>query len=270
MPDIDISRIEQIIRQVAEKEVLPRFKNLQQGDVREKNPGDLVTVADEAAEAFLSEKLTEALPGSIVVGEEAVSKDKSVLERLKGNDPVWVIDPIDGTYNFAHGRSTFGILVALVHKGITRYGFAYDVIGERMATAKKGGGAYINGQKISLAPKTYGLKEMTGQGGGAQAWHFKPVLDDFKEIINYRCSLHDFMNFATGRSDFIIHVNKLTPWDHAAGCLIAEEVGGYVMKNDGERYDPSYFGPGFMVVASSPENCRRIYDVAYSKLTKSP
>ncbi|MEZ0259375.1 MAG: inositol monophosphatase family protein, partial [Alphaproteobacteria bacterium] len=94
---IDVNKVADILRHVANVEVLPRFNNLSKGDVREKNPGDFVTVADEASEKMLSAMLREYLPGSDVVGEEAVSKDPKVLEKLATDRPIWVVDPIDGT-----------------------------------------------------------------------------------------------------------------------------------------------------------------------------
>lgn len=265
---VNIADVEKIIRHVADTEILPRFKNLQETDIREKNPGDLVTIADESAEVLLSKLLTDLLPGSCVVGEESVAKNSAVLDLFNNDAPVWVIDPIDGTYNFTHGRSDFGILVALIYKGVTEYAFAYDIIGKRMATAKKGHGTFVNSRRTRIVTQVQNLHDMTGQGGGAQAWHFKPVADSFKEIINLRCSLHDFMNFLHGEADFIIHANKVTPWDQAAGCLLSEEAGGCVLYNDGSLpYDPTYLGPAFLVVGPSKNVCQKIYAAAYKKLT---
>ncbi len=115
---IDAAKIEAIIRHVAATEVMPRFKNLQQSDIREKNPGDFVTIADEASEREFTRLLQDALPGSLVVGEEAVSKDNTVLERLRDDKPVWVIDPIDGTKNFMAGIPFFGSLMAIEVDGV--------------------------------------------------------------------------------------------------------------------------------------------------------
>ena len=92
---IDVQKVADILRHVSETEVMPRFKNLATGDIREKNPGDFVTVADEASEKALSALLREYLPGSDVVGEEAVSKDESVLGKFNSGQPIWVIDVKD-------------------------------------------------------------------------------------------------------------------------------------------------------------------------------
>ena len=85
------------MRQVAADIILPRHQKLGEGDITEKDHGELVTVADIETEKWLSRELANLLPGSIVVGEEAAYADRSVFDRLSGDDPVWVIDAIDGT-----------------------------------------------------------------------------------------------------------------------------------------------------------------------------
>jgi len=266
MTDIDTAKIEAIIRHVAETEVAPRFKNLQKSDVREKGPGDLVTVADEASERAFTKLLAEALPGSLVVGEEAVSKDITVLDKLKGSQPVWVIDPIDGTYNFAHGNEKFGILISLVQNGITQYGWAFDVCGNRMAAAEKGAGTFLDGKRLTVACTATDMKQMVGRGGGSG----KPLLSPFKALINQRCSLHDFMDFLTGAANFIAHAPKVTPWDHAAACLLAHEAGGYVAMNAEEiPYDPTLYGRALLLVAPDREWWQKLFPVLHPKARRA-
>lgn len=268
MPDIDVKKIEEIIRRVAATEVMPRFNNLATGEIREKNPGDFVTIADEASEKSLAQLLSEALPGSLVVGEEAVSKDRNVLKKFGEGKPVWVIDPIDGTYNFAHNIPKFGILIALVHNGETQYGFSFDAPGNRMLVAQKGAGAFLDGKRIEIRCDKTSMKDMIAQAGGAMKWHFDPVAPLFKELINLRCSLHDFMNFVTGTADFIAHVNNVTPWDHAANVLISQEAGAYVAVNDGEAYDPAMHGPAFLMAAPSRDWWEQLMPVFYPSLQR--
>lgn len=267
---IDTKKIEEIIRHVSATEVMPRFNNLQKSEIREKKPGDFVTVADEASEKLFTRLLQEALPGALVVGEEAVSKDLSVLDQLKSDKPVWLVDPIDGTYNFSHGRSKFGILIALVQNGITQYSWAFDAPGNRMAVAQKGRGAFLDGKCIKIECTATELKQLVGQGGGAQAWHFDPIRPAFKEIVNVRCSLHDFMNFLAGDADFVVHVNKVTPWDHAAVCLLAQEAGAYIaLDQEGIAYNPTRFGPAFLLAAPNKEWWQKLHPVLYPKLHRT-
>jgi fructose-1,6-bisphosphatase/inositol monophosphatase family enzyme len=265
--DIDVSKVADIIRHVAATEVMPRFNNLQQSEIREKNPGDFVTVADEASEKAFTKLLQEVLPGALVVGEEAVAKDLSVLEKLKDDKPVWVIDPIDGTYNFSHGRSKFGILIALVQKGVTQYGWAFDAPGNRMAMTQKGAGAFLDGKRLKIECEATETEELILQGGGAQAWHFDPIRPLFKEVVNFRCSLHDFMNFIKGEANCIVHLNKATPWDHAAANLLAAEAGGYTaLAPDGAPYDPTYYGTAFMLTTPDKKWWRELCPLLYPKL----
>jgi fructose-1,6-bisphosphatase/inositol monophosphatase family enzyme len=267
---IDVNKVADMLRDVAATEVMPRFKNLADGDVREKNPGDFVTIADEASEKALSALLSAYLPGSIVVGEEAVAKDETVLERLKSDKPVWVIDPIDGTYNFAHGRSHFGILVSLVQSGVTQYGWVYDCPQERMAIAIKGGGATINGGPVQMRKSAATPDQMTGMGGGAQAWHFEAVNGQVKGIVNVRSSLHDFLNLAGGDADFVVHINKVTPWDHSATVLLAEEAGAYVrLAGENIPFTPDMLRPCMLIAAADEARWKMLEDALYTRLMKA-
>ncbi|TVQ82589.1 MAG: hypothetical protein EA357_09055 [Micavibrio sp.] len=230
------------IREIAEREVMPRFRNLAEGEIIEKAPGDFVTIADEASEAAFATLLPKILPGSLVVGEEAVAKDIRVLETFKQEKPVWVIDPIDGTYNFKSGRSLFGILISLVQNGETRMGFLYDAPQGRGVYAVKGDGAYHeDGGKVAFPSAAQAEKqraaEMTIFAGGAQPWHFKKLNDFVGDIVNIRCSLHDTLHFMRGEGDCILWY-KTTPWDQAGCTLLAEEMGGHVSYLDGQRYSP--------------------------------
>src|SRR5690349_17857225 len=121
-----IERVVSLLREVASELVLPRFGRLAAGEVSEKSPGDMVTIADKQAELVLQQRLTGMLPGSLAVGEEAVAADPSVLERVSSDRPVWLIDPIDGTGNFAAGREPFAMMVTLLHAGHLRLSVMYE------------------------------------------------------------------------------------------------------------------------------------------------
>jgi fructose-1,6-bisphosphatase/inositol monophosphatase family enzyme len=267
---IDIAEVEKIIRHVSATEVMPRFKNLSAGDIREKHPGDFVTVADEASEKALSAALMALLPGSIVVGEEAVAKDPGVLARFGEGKPVWVVDPIDGTYNYAHGRSQFGILVALVVDNETQYGFVYDAPRDRMAVAVRGQGATIDGKPAKIRATTGELKDMSGMGGGAQPWHFDALKGTVKEVFNVRSSLHDFLNLAAGEVDFVLHLSKVTPWDHSPTILLAQEAGAYV-RIAGEDIDftPDMLKPCILIAAPDRESWKKLEKAVLPKFKKS-
>ena len=107
----DHERLDAILREAARCEVMPRFRRLAAGDIRAKqNPVDVVTEADEAAERFICAELAKAFPGAALIGEEAVTQDPSLLSKLSEAEIAFVIDPIDGTLNYASDLSLFAVM----------------------------------------------------------------------------------------------------------------------------------------------------------------
>ncbi len=101
---IDIADLANILQEAAVKEILPRFRNLGDGDIREKSEAiDLVTEADEAAERLIKARVAEIAPTALFIGEESVAADPALLNTLEGAELAVVVDPIDGTFNFAAG-----------------------------------------------------------------------------------------------------------------------------------------------------------------------
>ncbi|MHA1152955.1 MAG: inositol monophosphatase family protein, partial [Alphaproteobacteria bacterium] len=142
-----------ILREVAAEEVMPRFRDLAEHEIRAKDSGELVTVADVAAERQITRRLRDLLPGSQVVGEEATAEDPGLLDKFAQEDDwIWVIDPIDGTANFAAGKPVFALMVALVRRGETGAGWILDPNGPRCATAERGGGAWLDAARLVLGP----------------------------------------------------------------------------------------------------------------------
>lgn len=134
------SDVEEVIRQAAAAEIMPRFRQLAAHEIDQKSgPHDLVTDADRKAEEFLTEALTALLPGSVVVGEEAVHADPASYGAIGGTAPVWIVDPVDGTRQFVHGDSGFCTLVALVLDGVVHASWTFAPAREEFATAIRGG-----------------------------------------------------------------------------------------------------------------------------------
>jgi len=181
-----LNRLGEVLREVAQREIAPRFQQLAPSDVFRKpsaeDPHDVVTAADRAAEAELTLRLPELVPGSTVVGEEAVAADASVLARLRGSAPVWVVDPLDGTKNFAAGHGPFGSMVALVERGTLLAAGIYLTEGDNLFLAERGLGAFHNGERILLRiPATGVLK------GTVNVRYMPP---DLAEPLNARAALH--------------------------------------------------------------------------------
>ena len=113
--DAEQSALIDAVRTVARAEITPRFRALSDEDVDEKSSAeDLVTIADKRAEVALTAAVKDILPGARVVGEEAVAADKSILDDVAKPGRTVIIDPIDGTWNFANGVAVFGVIATSV------------------------------------------------------------------------------------------------------------------------------------------------------------
>lgn len=250
-PFHDVDRVSALIRAVAEAEILPYFRDLAKAGIREKTgPTDLVTLADEAAERALTPRLMDLLPGSTVVGEEAVSADKTLLDRLHGDAPVWIIDPIDGTINFANGRPLFAVIVALARGGETLAGWIYDPCDGRLATAVKGQGAFLNGKRVHVAPPVP-LPDMVGAlSTRFCAESLGRQLEERGRTLGPRVCLssaaQEYLRLLEGRAHYSLY-HRLMPWDHAAGVLLHAEAGGYSALFDGTPYAPTALGGGVLL-----------------------
>ena len=238
----DLQKIAKIIESVAAAEIIPRFGELQSSDITEKRPGDagnLVTTADLEAEKALILRLENALPGSVAIGEEAIEADPRMLDALHGNAPVWLIDPVDGTSNFASGKKPFVVLVSLIIKRETVAGWIYAPMENRMAIVSKGDGAFCNGERMRVAPsdpfeEAFGSAHASGWGREYRDL-VRPKFARFSKMINYHCAGYDFLQLASGIKHFSLY-RALFPWDHAAGVLMHREAGGYMALLGNEVY----------------------------------
>lgn len=258
---LDIDRVSSAIGEVAAEEIMPRFCKLAAHDIRKKPGDETVTIADEAAERALTRRLHDLLPGSLVVGEEAAAEDEAVLERLGGDDPVWVIDPIDGTRNFANGKPDFGVMVALVRHDEIIAAWIHNPVTGRWLTAELGGGALHDGARLRVpaSPSDLALS-------GSVAFLFFP--EDQRELMRAKvkarlpalvdrgCIARQYSDMALGRQHFGFYRN-MKPWDHLAGALIVREAGGKVAKWDGSDYRPRDTSGGILA-AGAPEVWQRI------------
>lgn len=260
---IDVDRIRHIIKDTADEEVLPRFQKLNAGEVSEKAHGEVVTIADTETERVLTERLSDALPGSHVVGEEAVSADPAVMDLLEGSEPVWIIDPIDGTSNFAGGKPVFAVMVALAVGGETRHAWIHDPIGARTLTASKGEGAWIGDRRLSVR-NGVAATEMSGTLHASQyampetAAKIKERRGRVQAIPTLRCAGHEYLRLATAEIHFSLFT-RLMPWDHAAGCLIQEEAGGVALCFDGTPYSALRHREKGLLLAPSRESWQDLY-----------
>lgn len=244
--NLPIDSVSDLLRELSASLVLPRFRNLAVGDIEEKSPGDLVTIVDREVEQALLPRLTALLPGSRVVGEEGVAANPALLSGL-GQGLVWLVDPIDGTANFAAGREGFATMVALLREGETVASWIYAPLRDRLCVAELGAGARLNGEVLTMA-------QLSGRPGVVRSFFMPP---EFKRAIAELPS--DTVPFATGNGSagidypalvqghwrFLLYWRTL-PWDHIPGSLLVQEAGGHVAQLDGGAYRAAEARPGLL------------------------
>lgn len=262
LPDAD--RVARLIEEAAIVEIMPRFRRLPAGGVREKAPGDIVTIADEAVEGWLTPKLTALLPGSIVLGEEAAAANANLLNRLFDDQPVWVIDPIDGTANFAEGRPTFAVMAALVHRGELIAGWIHDPIAARTATAAAGEGAWLDGKRLVVSTAPEAPEEMSGVlltgyfGNKDLGRRIDSRRGRVRTLRSLRCAGLEYLRLAAGEMHFSLFT-KLMPWDHAPGVILHREAGGHASYLEGGPYAPAAIQRSGLLLAPDSDSWRRLH-----------
>ncbi len=245
--------IRDLMRFAARGSMLPRFQQLADHEIEMKGADDPVTVVDREVEGFLSEALTKLAPGVPVVGEEAAHEDKSVLDHL--SQQCWIIDPLDGTANFAEGKEPFGIIIALADAGKAVAGWLYDPVGDRLCHAKAGEGAFIDGVKI--AARTSGQNPPIAAISKLFLDEAERAEVDAKIAPHYalvdipRCAAEQYPRLALGEND-VSTFKRTLAWDHAAGALWLNEAGGKAARLDGSDYRVDQADVEGMVGASSP------------------
>lgn len=223
--------VEEALRKAAAEEIMPRWRALASHEVHEKTgEHDLVTVADHRAEHLLATALTELLPGSVVVGEEEVHDSPVSYERLLGEAPVWIIDPIDGTRQFVHHDPGFCTLVALAQRGELLASFTYAPALDQLAVARRGRGAVLGGTALRCGSP--------GEGGPLRVATSHPDFTTEEQQRALRglnapgvaarpCGAAglEYLGLARGTVDAVVFSWE-SAWDHAAGLLLVAEAGG--------------------------------------------
>ncbi|BEV00027.1 inositol monophosphatase family protein [Novosphingobium olei] len=243
-----------LLRRTAKAALLARYQQLTADQVVAKAADDMVTIADTESEAMLAEGLARLLPEAAIVGEEAAHADATVLDRL-GDSLCWVIDPLDGTNNFAVGKPPFGMLLALADKGEILSGWIYDPLSDRLCTAHKGAGAYVNGERVTARttgqePPVAAISLMFLDQAEREAMKAK-VAPHYTLVDIPRCAAEQYPRLVLGVNDISVFERTL-PWDHAAGVLFVNEAGGRALRPDGSAYRTDQYGQKGLFAASSP------------------
>ncbi len=242
-----LSDLESLARQ-AGKILLERFGREHQ--VNYKGEYDLATEADHASEEFLVRQIRERFPEDPIVTEERGS-----LSGSSANG--WFTDPLDGTLNFAHGVPIYSVSIGYARDGILQLGAIYDPSRDECFTAERGRGAWRNGSPIHVS-STQDLARsllVTGFPHNLASRQKNNNMENFSRLEMRTQAVRrmgsaalDFCWVAAGAFDGFWEI-ELSPWDLAAGTLIAAEAGALVTDLAG---DPDFFRPPYAVLAASP------------------
>lgn len=251
----DASALAALLRAAARAEIMPRFRRLEAGAVRQKSgPLDLVTDADTAAERAIAEGIAARWPGALVIGEEGAAADPSLLARLPAAELAFVVDPVDGTFNFATGVPLFAVMAAAVVRGRVAMAAIFDPMGDDTALAIAGAGAWVETPSGARTQLRVAAPAEPPSMAGVVSWQFMPeplrtrVISRLPRLAatwNYRCAGHEYRLAASGGCHVLVY-HRLLPWDHAPGWLLHREAGGFSAAFDGAEYSVARTAGGLL------------------------
>jgi fructose-1,6-bisphosphatase/inositol monophosphatase family enzyme len=251
---MDIEAIDEIVAEVGAREVLPRFGRLSAADVSEKTSAfDVVTTADREAEKAITAAVLDRWPGTVIIGEETAGSSEAIRERL-GADEAILIDPVDGTKNFADGLPLFAVMAAVLRRGKIVGGLIHDPLTGTSAIAAEGAGAWMRragepSRRLRVAAPVPLAQTEAIAGTRFAAEPYRSALTaNLTRLAGhtwFRCAGHEYRMVAAGRVHVLCY-QRLMPWDHAPGWLLHREAGGYSAHFDGTPYDPARLGGGLL------------------------
>ena len=220
-----LQSLQETARAVAHTEILPRFRHV---TAVQKSDGGLLTDADMAAQQALVTMLPKLAPYP-VLGEEMAAVDQQLLWR-ENQAGLWVVDPIDGTTNFARGLPCFSISIALMRAGRPVLGVIYAPVLNECFSAASGHGAWCNDEKLPASnnvPLSMAVAAIESKRLPASLVQNLVSDRPVHSVRNFGAATLDWCWLAAGRADVMLHgAQKL--WDFAAGALILQEAGGYL------------------------------------------
>jgi len=198
---------------------------------------DLVTEFDRRAEAFLLSEISRRFPGHAVLAEESGA-------RTGRADVRWLVDPLDGTTNFAHNYPFFAVSIAAEREDVLQAGAVYDPVRDEMFAAASGAGATLNGKPIGVSTITQledallvtGFPYEVRENPAPHLRLFGDFLVRAQAIRRDGSAALNLCYLAMGRFDGFWEAD-LSPWDMAAGVTIVREAGGRVTRYDGSAFD---------------------------------
>ncbi len=260
-----LDKVKGLLEEVSDLEIVPRFRNLKAGDISQKTGGETVTIADIETEKRLSRLIKDLFPGSNVIGEEKVALEPDLLRSINLDQMTWVIDPIDGTNNFAKGIDTFKCMLALIYKGETIAGWIYDPITKSTLQARQGEGAFLDATRLKVSiPGSYNATDCIGTLHSSKdrdpdvAQWIEKNRSRLNVVKTLRCAGADYERLATSKTQFSLYT-RLMPWDHLPGVLIHREAGGYGACLDQQEYGFNSYDQKGLLLAPNKDLWDQIY-----------
>ena len=255
MVDVDTDAVLALLVDVAEEVINPRFRALTGEQISEKNPGDLVTVADHESEELITAALLASYPDAVVLGEEAMAGDPALLDRFNAAEHGFTVDPVDGTKNFVNGSPDHAVMVAEVIHGETTRGWIWQPQHATSYVAERGAGAWRNGERLDVATSpTAPYRTARRQWVGRDL----PGLGELE--LTWACCGVDYPHLIAGDAAALVYSRSM-PWDHLPGGLILTESGGTIGRHDGTPLVPRALEGG---IVAAPD--RDTYDVVVAAL----
>ncbi|WP_438381324.1 inositol monophosphatase [Asaia sp. BMEF1] len=245
-----------IAREAASRIIMPRFGQLAEGDIKTKSsPSDLVTVADVLAEDYIADRLKLLLPEALLIGEERCCSHPALVEQAAKADLSVTIDPIDGTANYAAGLPVFGVMVAVLERGVPVASVILDPVTQSASLALKNEGAWSEDKAGHITPLQVAapfrhVEEITGK----IAWRTLPLGDTaladhnlraMTGLWDLRCAAHEYRLTAAGHGHVLAY-SRTCLWDHCPGWLLLHEAGGYGARLNGATYHAAIPGRGLL------------------------
>jgi fructose-1,6-bisphosphatase/inositol monophosphatase family enzyme len=246
---VESDRIVELLHENAETCIMPYYNNLSETQVESKdNHDDLVTIADKESELFLRSSLTRMFPNTLVIGEEQVHQQPDAIRALEGDKPVWVIDPVDGTYNFRHAGEHFGVILSLIVNRVVVMGWHYFPLSNQVLAAEQGSGTWFDGQRCRIHSTDVSGSTLQTFLDVVNPRLFKKVLALVEplgiNVVNaFRCSAYDYLALVMNERQCLVSTSSKV-WDHAAGQLMVREASGVCVHFNGQPYTPLYEHPG--------------------------
>jgi myo-inositol-1(or 4)-monophosphatase len=242
--------------------ILRSSDNIGQLNIDQKGKNDYASEVDRAAEREIINIIRTAYPDHAILAEES--------GLHKGNDFVWVIDPLDGTTNFLHGFPQYAVSIALKYRGRLEVAVIYDPLRDELFTAKRGGGAMLNSRRLRVTNQTSMKGALIGTGFPFKTdLHLDAYIGMFRAITTEAAGIRragaaalDLAYVAAGRLDGFWEIG-IMEWDMAAGILLIKEAGGVVTDFS---FNDNYLASG-NVIAGSPKMHQMLYQLIEPHVT---